>query len=72
MEARRQAVLQKKVEEEKIKADEEEKKAKDSADRRKKEREENTGKRPLVKADSKVGSNPALLQCIKRPLIIAS
>ena len=55
MEARRQAVLQKKVEEEKIKADEEEKKAKDSAERRKKEREENTGKRPLVKADSKVG-----------------
>ncbi|KAI9444794.1 hypothetical protein H4582DRAFT_1844859 [Lactarius indigo] len=53
MEARRQAVLQKKVDEEKIKIDEEEKKAKDSADRRKKEREENTGKRPLVKADSK-------------------
>ncbi|KAI9460593.1 hypothetical protein BJY52DRAFT_1168607 [Lactarius psammicola] len=53
MEARRQAVLQKKVEEERSKADEEEKKAKDSAERRKKEREENTGKRPLVKADSK-------------------
>ncbi len=54
MEARRQAVLQKKVEEEKIKADE---KAKDGVERRKKEREDNTGKRPLVKADSKVGSN---------------
>lgn len=61
MEARRQAVLQKKVEEEKIKVDEAEKKAKESAERRKKEREENTGKRPLAKADSKVCSNPALL-----------
>ena len=71
MEARRQAVLQKKVEEEKIKADEEEKKAKDIAERRKKEREENTGKRPLVKADSKVGSNLALLECTNTPLIIA-
>ena len=69
MEARRQAVLQKKVEEEKIKADEEEKKAKDSAERRKKEREENTGKRPLVKADSKVGSNPVFLECANTPLI---
>ncbi|KAF8274081.1 hypothetical protein EI94DRAFT_1714691 [Lactarius quietus] len=42
-----------KVEDEKNKADEEEKKAKESAERRKKEREENTGKRPLAKADSK-------------------
>ena len=70
MEARRQAVLQKKVEEEKIKADEEEKKAKESAERRKKEREENTGKRPLAKADSKVGSNPALLECTNTPPIV--
>ncbi|KAI0308217.1 hypothetical protein B0F90DRAFT_1681079 [Multifurca ochricompacta] len=57
MEARRQAVLQKKAEEEKVKADEEEKKAKEDSERRKREREENTGKRPLVKADSKVGPN---------------
>ena len=56
MEARRQAVIQKKVEEGKVKADEEEKKAKDGAERRKKEREENTGKRPLGRTDSKVSS----------------
>ena len=71
MEARRQAVLQKKAEEEKVKADDEEKKAKDTAERRKKEREENTGKRPLVKADSKVSSHPVRLTCTNRPLIIA-
>jgi hypothetical protein len=55
MEARRQAVLQKKVEEGKVKADEEERKVREVAERRKKEREENTGKRPLVRTDSKVG-----------------
>ena len=55
MEARRQAVLQKKVEEGKVKADEEERKAKEDTERRKKEREENTSKRPLVRTDSKVG-----------------
>jgi hypothetical protein len=54
MEARRQAVLQKKAEEEKVKADEEEKKTREDIDRRKKEREENTGQRPLVRADLKV------------------
>jgi hypothetical protein len=54
MEARRQAVLQKKAEEEKVKAGEEEKKAKEDTERRKKVREENTGKRPIVRADSKV------------------
>jgi membrane protein involved in colicin uptake len=59
MEARRQAVLQKKVEEGKVKAGEEEKKVKGDAERRKKEREENTGKRPLVRADSKVGFEPS-------------
>ncbi|KAI0275078.1 hypothetical protein BC834DRAFT_850899 [Gloeopeniophorella convolvens] len=53
MEARRQAVLQKKVELDRVKAEEEEKKVKDDADRRKKEREETTGKRPLVKVDTK-------------------
>jgi hypothetical protein len=51
MEARRQAVLQKKVEEVKVKADEEERKVREDAERRKKE---NTGKRPLVRTDSKV------------------
>ena len=55
MEARRQAVLQKKAEEEKVKAGEKEKKVKEDTERRKKEREENTGKRPLVRAESKVG-----------------
>lgn len=55
MEARRQAVLQKKAEEGKVKADEEEKKTREDIERRKKEREENTGQRPLVRADSKVG-----------------
>ena len=55
MEARRQALLQKKAEEEKLKADEEEKKTREDAERRKKEREENTGQRPLVRAESKVG-----------------
>jgi hypothetical protein len=54
MEARRQALLQKKAEEEKLKADEE-KKPREDAERRKKEREENTGQRPLVRAESKVG-----------------
>jgi len=54
MEARRQAVLQKKAEG-KVKADEEEKKTREDIERRKKEREENTGQRPLVRADSKVG-----------------
>lgn len=54
MEARRQAVLQKKVEEGKVKAGEEEKKVKEDVERRKKEREENTSKRPLVRTDSKV------------------
>ncbi len=54
MEARRQAVLQKKVEEEKVKADEEGRRVREDAERRKKEREENTGKRPLVRTDSKV------------------
>jgi hypothetical protein len=54
MEARRQAVLQKKAEEEKVKAGEEERKAKGDTERRKKEREENTGKGPLVRTDSKV------------------
>lgn len=54
MEARRQAVLQKKVEGVKVKADEEERKVREDADRRKKGREENTGKRPLVRTDSKV------------------
>lgn len=53
MEARRQAVLQKKVEEGKVKAGEE-KKVKEDVERRKKEREENTSKRPLVRTDSKV------------------
>jgi len=55
MEARRQAVLQKKAEEDKVKADEEGKRTREDAERRKKEREENTGQRPLVRADSKVG-----------------
>lgn len=54
MEARRQAVLQKKVEEGKVKADEEGKKVREDAGRRKKGHEENTGKRPLVRTDSKV------------------
>jgi hypothetical protein len=54
MEARRQAVLQKKVEEGKVKANEEERKVREDAERRKKGREENTGKRPLVRTDSKV------------------
>lgn len=54
MEARRQAVLQKKVEEGKVKVDEEGKKVREDAERRKKGREETTGKRPLVRADSKV------------------
>lgn len=54
MEARRQAVLQKKVEGVKVKADEEERKVREDAERRKKGREENTGKRPLVRTDSKV------------------
>ncbi len=54
MEVRRQAVLQKKVEEGKVKANDEERKVKEDAGRRKKEREENTGKRPLVRTDSKV------------------
>jgi len=54
MEARRQAVLQKKVEKGKVQADEEERKVRDDAERRKKGREENTGKRPLVRTDSKV------------------
>ena len=39
----------------KVKADEEEKKTREDIERRKKEREENTGQRPLVRADSKVG-----------------
>ena len=59
MEARRQAVLQKKVEEGKVKADEVERKAKEDTERRKKEREENTSKRPLVRTDSKVGFEPS-------------
>lgn len=54
MEARRQAVLQKKVEKGKVKEDEEERKVREDVERRKKEREENTSKRPLVRADSKV------------------
>ena len=47
-------MLQKKVEEGKVKAGEEEKKVKEDVERRKKEREENTSKRPLVRTDSKV------------------
>jgi hypothetical protein len=54
MEARRQAVLQKKVVQVKVKADEEERKVREDTERRKKGREENTGKRPLVRTDSKV------------------
>ena len=57
MEARRQAVLQKKVEEGKVKAGEEERRVKEDTERRKKEREENTSKRPLVRTDSKVCSS---------------
>jgi hypothetical protein len=53
MEARRQAVLQKKVEG-KAKADEDGKKVKEDAERRKKVHEENTSKRPLIRTDSKV------------------
>lgn len=48
-------MLQKKAGEEKVRADEEERKTKGDAERRKKEREENTGKRTLVRTDSKVG-----------------
>jgi hypothetical protein len=66
MEARRQAVLQKMVEEGKVKAGEEEKKVKGDAERRKKEREENTNKRPLVRTDSKVGFE----LCTGRPTLI--
>ncbi|KAJ6519807.1 hypothetical protein C8R45DRAFT_952785 [Mycena sanguinolenta] len=47
MEARRQAHLQRKAEEEKAKALEEERKLKEERDRLKKEREEYTGKQPL-------------------------
>ncbi|KAJ7244788.1 hypothetical protein B0H12DRAFT_802889 [Mycena haematopus] len=47
MEARRQAHLQRKAEEEKAKAQEEEKKLKEERDRLKKEREEYTNKQPL-------------------------
>jgi hypothetical protein len=59
MEARRQAVLQKKTEDGKVKAGEEERKVREDAERRKKEREENTGKRPLVRTDSKVCFEPS-------------
>ncbi|KAF7339481.1 INCENP-ARK-bind domain-containing protein [Mycena sanguinolenta] len=48
MEARRQAHLQRKAEEEKAKALEEERKLKEERDRLKKEREEYTGKQPLL------------------------
>jgi type IV secretory pathway VirB10-like protein len=72
MEARRQAVLQKRAEEEKAKADEEEKKTREGAERRKKEREENTSQRPLVRADSKVGTQTsAHLQCADPRFVIA-
>ncbi|KAF7347842.1 INCENP-ARK-bind domain-containing protein [Mycena venus] len=47
MEARRQAQLQRKAEEEKVKAQEQERKLKEERDRLKKEREELTDKRPL-------------------------
>jgi len=63
METRRQALLQKKAEEGKLKADEEEKKTREDSERRKKEREENTG-RPLVRAESKVSTQASTrVQC---------
>lgn len=57
MEARRQAAVQKKAEEEKAKAEAEEKKIRDEAERRKKEREEQTGKRTLKAPEKKVSLN---------------
>lgn len=54
MEARRQAALQKKAEEEKAKAEAEERRVRDEAERRKKEREEQTGKRTLKAPEKKV------------------
>ncbi|KAI6031840.1 hypothetical protein BKA83DRAFT_587332 [Pisolithus microcarpus] len=47
MEARRQAVLSKKAEEEKTRVLEDEKRTKEDSERRKREREENTDKRPM-------------------------
>ncbi|KAI6007423.1 hypothetical protein EDD15DRAFT_2358529 [Pisolithus albus] len=47
MEARRQAVLSRKVEEEKARVLEDEKRAKEDSERRKRDREENTDKRPM-------------------------
>lgn len=53
MEARRQAALQKKAEEEKTKTEAEQKRIRDETERRKKEREENTGKRTLKAPEKK-------------------
>ncbi|KAL4070924.1 hypothetical protein J3A83DRAFT_3311215 [Scleroderma citrinum] len=47
MEARRQAALARKLEEERLRVLEEEKKVKEESERRKRDREENTDKRPL-------------------------
>jgi hypothetical protein len=69
MEARRQAVLQKKAEEEKVKAGEEERKAKEDTERRKKGREENTGKRPVVRTDSKVARRANTWTALMRDLL---
>lgn len=56
MEARRQAAIQKKAEEEKAKAEAEAKRTREEAEKRKKEREENTGKRTLKVPEKKVSS----------------
>ena len=65
-------MLQKRAEEEKAKADEEEKKTREDAERRKKEREENTSQRPLVRAESKVGTQTSTYpQCADPRLVIA-
>lgn len=53
MENRRQLANQRKVEEEKTRAQEEERKLKEEGERRKREREENTDKRPLRMAGGK-------------------
>ena len=54
MEARRQAAVQRKAEEERMKTEEEGKKVREETEKRKREREELTGKRPLKVADKKV------------------
>ncbi|TFY81947.1 hypothetical protein EWM64_g2063 [Hericium alpestre] len=66
MEARRQAALQRKAEDEKTKADEYQKKIKEEAERRKKDREEHTGKRPLKPSEKKADEDNTK----KRKLIV--